>query len=65
MLMALPPGKRLAMAFNLFQTAKALARADILRAGPLPECEVRRQLFLRFYGCEFQAEERARILASL
>jgi len=64
-IMALSPERRLAMACEMFQTAKALARAGILQNGPLPECEVRRQLFLRFYGSEFDEEERARILASL
>ena len=64
-IMALSPERRLAMACSMFQTAKSLARAGILQSGPLPESEVRRQLFLRFYGSEFTIEERARILASL
>jgi len=65
MLMALSPGQRVAMACSMFQTAKALARAGILQNGPLPESEVRRQLFLRFYGREFTEEQRDSILAAL
>jgi hypothetical protein len=63
--MALPPGRRVAMACEMFQTAKALARAGILQNGPLPEVEIRCRLFLQFYGSDFSAEDRTRILESL
>lgn len=64
-IMALAPGRRMAMACEMFGTAKALARASILQHGPLPESEVRCQLFLRFYGHDFDEPERARILEYL
>jgi hypothetical protein len=65
LLMELPPARRLAMACDMFTTAKAFARAGILRDGPLPESEIRCRLFLRFYGNDFSEEERAKILAEL
>ena len=65
MLLPLAPGRRMAMACAMFQTAKAMARAGNLSNGPLPESEVRRQLFLRFYGRDFSPEERDRILGAL
>ena len=61
-IMALSPGRRMAIACEMFGTAKALARASILHDGPKPEHEVRRQLFLHFYGDDFSEAERARIL---
>lgn len=64
-ILALSPGRRLAMACEMFQTAKALARAGILQHGPLPESEVRCQLFLRFYGNDFNEEQRTKILEAL
>ena len=42
--------------------ARTPVRAAILKDGPLPETEVRRQLLLRFYGHDFSEAERLRIL---
>jgi len=64
-LMALSPERRVLMAFDVFDTARAFARAGILKDGPLPESEVRCQLFLRFYGRDFGEEEKTKILAHL
>ena len=64
-LMALTPGQRVAMACDMFDTAKALARAGILKNGPLPEAELRVRLFLRFYGNDFSTAECARIVEHL
>jgi hypothetical protein len=65
LLMELPPARRLAMACDMFTTARAFARAGILRDGPLPESEVRCRLFLHFYGSDFTEQEKTKILASL
>jgi len=65
LLMELPPARRLAMACDMFTTAKAFARAGLLRDGPLPESEVRCRMFLHFYGNDFSEEEKAKILAHI
>ncbi len=65
MLMSLSPAERLAMCCRMLDTAKTLVVAglpDTLRADPI---EVRVQLFLRFYGCDFDEAERSRICAQL
>lgn len=62
MLMKLSPQERLAMAGRMFSAAKTLVRAGILADGPLPEGEIRAQLFLRFYGNDFDEATRAKIL---
>jgi len=64
-LMALSPARRLAMACDMFTTAKAFARAGILKDGPHPESEVRCRMFLHFYGNDFSEEEKAKILAHI
>ena len=64
-LMALPPERRIAMACEMFGTAKALARANLIQNGVTGEREIRRQLFLRFYGSEFSESQKAKILAHL
>jgi hypothetical protein len=64
-LMALSPERRVLMAFDMFDTARAFARGGILKDGPLPESEVRCQLFLRFYGRDFSEDEKVKILAYL
>jgi len=64
-LMALSPATRIAMACDMFGTAKALARANLIQVGVTDEREIRRQLFLRFYGSEFSESQKAKILAHL
>ena len=65
LLTELPPARRVAMACDMFTAARALARAGILRDGPLSESEIRCHLFLRFYANDFSEEEKTKILASL
>ena len=66
MLLARSGEARLRMAGSMYATARALVVASILELNPSASAaEVRQALFLRFYGHEFDAETRARILARL
>ena len=66
MLLARSPEERLKMGCSMGATARALARASVLAQDPhASPAAVRRALFLRFYGHEFDAAERERIMASL
>ncbi len=62
LLMQCSGAERLRMASSMFATAKALALASF---GDIPEPEKRVRLFLRFYGDDFDAPARARILKEL
>jgi len=62
LIMARSPSERLAMACRMFETAKSLVLAGILREhGPLPPQALRRHLFMRLYGEDFDHDERERI----
>lgn len=66
MLLARSPEERLTMGCSMSATARALVRASVLAQDPhASSAALRRALFLRFYGHEFEAAGRARILASL
>ena len=66
MLLARSPEARLKMGCSMSATARALARASVLAQDPQASpAAVRRALFLRFYGHEFDAPEREWILALL
>lgn len=54
--------ERLRMASSMFATAKAMALASF---GDISEQEKRVRLFLRFYGNDFDAETKARIVAAI
>jgi hypothetical protein len=63
MLLARSAEERLKMACSMGATARALVRASVLARDPhATPAAVRRQLFLRFYGNDFDAPERERIL---
>jgi hypothetical protein len=58
--------ERLRMGCSMHATAQALVRASMLARDPQASPAVlRRALFLRFYGGDFDADSRARILARL
>jgi hypothetical protein len=58
--------ERLKMGCSMFATARALAVASILEKEPsAPPERVREQLFQRFYGADFSADARERIVARL
>ena len=66
MMLARSPGGRLAMACGMFATARSLVLAGIRNThGELNSVETRGQLFLRFYGMDFEPEKRERILEHL
>jgi hypothetical protein len=56
--------ERLMMAFDMFDTARALARAN-LRSERFSEREIPAQLFLRFYGSDFDKDTLSRIVEAL
>ncbi len=66
LLLARSPEERLKMGCSMSATARALVRASVLAQDPhASPAAMRRALFLRFYGHEFDAAERERILAWL
>ncbi len=66
MLLARSSADRLKMGCSMSATARALARASVVARAPhASPAALRCALFLRFYGDEFDAAERARILARL
>jgi len=66
MLLARSGEERLKMGCSLNATARALIRASVLAKDPQASpATLRRELFLRLYGHEFEPEERERILARL
>lgn len=61
-----PPAERLRMGCEMFSTAKELAMAGIRKElGRDDPKEMRRRLFMRFYGSDFTPEESERILRHL
>jgi hypothetical protein len=67
MVLARPPGgERLKITAAMFETTRRLAIAAIRAARPdITEVALRQELFLRYYGDDFSAEERDRILAGI
>jgi hypothetical protein len=65
-LMQLPGEERLKMGCAMRETARTLVEASIREQDPqaTPEA-VRKGLFLRFYGHEFDDDSRAKILAAI
>jgi hypothetical protein len=66
MLLARTGEERLIMGCAMRETARALVEASLLQQDPHANVEaLRKGLFLRFYGHEFDAETRANILAAI
>jgi hypothetical protein len=65
MLLALPPGRRVAMALRMFGTARALAEAGLRAGGVTNPREIRRRLILAFYGDELTPPEIDAIVAGV
>ncbi len=66
MLMSRTPAERLKMASRMFDSARKLVIAGILREGNrLDASQLRAQLFLRMYGCDFTAAEREKIIEKI
>ena len=57
---------RLRMGCSMHTAAQALVRASVLEKDPLASpATLRRALFLRFYGQDFDAETREKVLLAL
>jgi hypothetical protein len=66
MLMQRSGDERLRMGCAMRETARALVEASILEHNPQATPEVvRKGLFLRFYGHEFDADSREKILVAI
>ena len=66
MLLARTGEERLIMGCAMRETARALVEASLLQQDPHANVEaLRKGLFLRFYGHQFDAETRANILAAI
>lgn len=54
--------QRLRMGCSMFDTAKKIVRSAILDKNPnITEAQMKRQIFLRFYGQEFTCIEREKL----
>ncbi len=63
MMMSKSGEERLKMGFSMFETARRQAIASIRGERPdIDDKELRRQVFLRFYGQEFDENDREKIL---
>ena len=66
MLMNKSGEERLKMGFSMFNMARRQVVSSIIMDNPrADEKDIRRGIFLRFYGEEFSPEERAKILTKL
>lgn len=66
LIMRLTPGERMLMAMDMYQTAKTIVEAGIrARHGDLPPREMRRRVFLQFYGNDLPPEQIEEILKQI
>ena len=66
LIMAKSKEQRLLMGFSMFDTAKEIMKAAIMEQHPkISAKEMKKEIFLRFYGMEFSKSEREAILESL
>jgi hypothetical protein len=66
MLLSLSPAQRIIMACRMFSTARTLVQAHILQENPnIEQKTLREEIFLRFYGHDFDLSERRKILKHL
>lgn len=60
------PAERLKMGFAMFNLSKRLVANSLLQSNPnLSPAELKRELFLRFYGNDFNPKQRQEILERL
>jgi len=58
--------QRLLMGFSMFDTAKQIMLSAIRNRQPgITDAEIRREIFLRFYGLEFSPADREKLLSAL
>ncbi len=58
--------ERLLMGCSMYDTAKQIVRSAIYNSRPgITDAEVKREIFLRFYGPEFSQADREKFLSAL
>ncbi len=58
--------ERLLMGCSMYDTAKEIVRSSIYNSRPgITEAEIKREIFLRFYGQEFSEDDRKKLLSAL
>jgi len=58
--------QRLLMGCSMYDTAKKIVRSAIYNSRPgITEAEMKKEIFLRFYGPEFSQAEREKLLSAL
>ena len=60
------PFERLRMGFSMYRTCKCLVTRSILESSPqISQEDLRKELFLKFYGNDFDSDQREKILRYL
>jgi len=58
--------QRLLMGFSMYDTAKQIVRSAIYNSRPdITGVEMKKEIFLRFYGKEFSRDDREKFLSAL
>jgi hypothetical protein len=58
--------QRLLMGCSMYDTAKEIVRSAIYNSQPeIKDAEIKREIFLRFYGQEFSEADREKLLSAL
>ncbi len=58
--------QRLLMGCSMYDTAKRIVRSAIYNSRPgITDAEIKREIFLRFYGSEFSEDDRKKLLSAL
>jgi len=58
--------QRLLMGCSMYDTAKQIVRSAIYNSRPgITDAEIKREIFLRFYGQEFSESDREKLLSAL
>lgn len=66
MLLSRPPEERLRMGFSMYDTAREIVKSAIRHKSPeIAPGDLKKEIFLRFYGFEFDAREKKKIMAAL
>ena len=66
MLMSRSPLERLKMGCSMFDSARQIVRSSILDQNPHSSLlEIKKAVFLRFYGHDFNPDQKEKILSSL
>jgi len=58
--------QRLVMGCSMYDTAKQIVRSAIYNSRPgITDAEIKREIFLRFYGLEFSQADREKLISAL